>query len=62
MGPVGVAIYGIVLDLEMPIDITAERYKDALDDWLSAGVDFDLPDVGTDVDLEGDFDLPQTGD
>ena len=59
---VGAAIYGIVLDLEVPIDITEERYKDALDDWLRAGVDFDLPDEGSDVDLEGDFDLPQTGD
>ena len=59
---VGVAIYGIVLDLEMPIDITEERYKAAFDDWLRAGVDFDLPDEGSAVDLEGDFDLPQTGD
>ena len=55
---VGVAIYGIVLDLEIPIDITEAQYKAALDDWISAGVGFDLPGEGSAVDLEGDFDLP----
>ena len=55
----GVAVYEISLSCEIPLDIQPAQFKAALDDWLRAGVDFDLPDEGEAVDLSGDFDLPQ---
>ena len=56
---VGVAVYSLELAQDMPLlGVDSEGF----DDWLRAGVDIDLPDEGEDVDLEGDFDLPQDED
>ena len=54
---VGVAVYDIVLEIDMPMDFRPVDLKSALDDWLRVGVGFDLDGDG-DSDLDGDFDLP----
>ena len=65
----GAAIYAVELAQQMPLELPVDEN---LADWLRVGLDIDLPNValvaredfiifvGEDVDLEGDFDLPQT--
>ena len=52
----GVAIYALELEQQMPLELPVDE---TLHDWLRTHVDYDLPDVGEDVDLESDFDMPQ---
>ena len=53
---VGVTIWALELEQQMPLELPVDEN---LADWLRVSLDIDLPDVGEDVDLEGDFDLPQ---
>ena len=53
---VGVSIYEIEIVASLPMEPTK---PETLDDFLRAGVDWDLPDVGEDADLSDLFDLPQ---
>ena len=53
---VGVTIWALELENQIPLELPTDAN---LADWLRANVDFDLPDVGEDVDLEADIDLPQ---
>ena len=55
---VDVAAYAVTLTMGGQIDDECPVPVAALDDFLRAGVDFDIED-GTASDLEGDFDLPQ---
>ena len=52
----GVTIWAIELENNIPLELPVDEN---LQDWLRAHVDFDLPDVGEDVDLESDIDIPQ---
>ena len=54
-----VAVYSIGLESDLILDIEDQDLKSALDDFLRVGLDIDLPDVGEDVDLRGNFDIPQ---
>ena len=54
---VGVAIYSIVFDHQMPLEF--EAAAGSLSDWLGGAVDIDLPDTEPDPDLPGTYDLPQ---
>ena len=51
------AVYSVEFQQQMPLELPVDAN---LADWLRAHLDIDLPDVGEDVDLVGDFDLPQT--
>ena len=51
-----VAIYSVEFEQQMPLELPIDEN---LADWLRTHVDYDLPDVGEDVDLESDFDMPQ---
>ena len=53
---VGVSIYALEIDQQIPLELPVDEN---LADWLRTHVDYDLPDVGEDVDLESDFDMPQ---
>ena len=53
---VGAAIYAVELSQQIPLELPIDTN---LADWLRTHVDYDLPDVGEDVDLESDFDMPQ---
>ena len=56
---VGIALYAIILNVEMAFDSDPSVSKSRLDDFLEAGVDFTLPD-DPDADLPGgDFPVPQ---
>ena len=53
------AVYGIGISLDLPFDSDPADAKGRLDDFLEAGVEFELPDDPA-ADLpDGDFDLPQ---
>ena len=52
----GAAIYAVELAQQIPLELPVDAN---LADWLRTHVDYDLPDVGEDVDLESDFDQPQ---
>ena len=52
----GLTVWVLEIDQQMPLEVPVDA---KLQDWLRAHVDFDLPDVGEDVDLESDFDLEQ---
>ena len=53
------AVYGIGISLDLPFDSDPATAKGRLDDFLEAGVEFELPD-GPAADLPaGDFDLPR---
>ena len=55
---VGIAIYSIVLDHQMPLEF--EAAAGTVDDWLGGDVDFDRPGTVPDPDLEGTYTIPQT--
>ena len=57
MGSIDVAAYAVMLNMDAQIDDECPM-PSVLDDFLRAGVDFDL-DEDAASDLEGDFDLPQ---
>ena len=51
---VGAAIYAIEIAQQIPLELPIDEN---LADWLRTHVDYDLPDVGEDVDVESDFDM-----
>ena len=54
---VGVAIYSIVFDHQMPLEF--EAAAGSLSDWLGGDVDIDLPDTGDVRFGRPEYDLPQ---
>ena len=53
---VGVAVYGIALEVAVPLDADEDRLP-VLNDFLRAGIDWDLPGVGEEVDASEIFDV-----
>ena len=52
-----VALFGIGVAVPLALDVNLDL--SSIDDFLRVGVDWDLPGVGGDIDLSGQWDIPQ---